>query len=456
LFSLVVLVALCLAFLAQAPAAQAATWTLVRTIDTSAWNPPSPDPSGITYWPQADSLVVSDGEVDEMPIFRNANVFKANRSTGALQDTYDVTPYTKEAVGIDIDIVVDPVTGRQRLFISDDSKKMIHEFSISEQADPSIVRSFSTTPFGNNDPEGMSLGTVGGQLYLFTVDGAGREVYITNPGSGGIFGDGNDSTTHFDVGGMGIRDPEGIDISSGGTLFIVDRGGDKVIEVTTGGALIQTVNLRTFVPAVDNPGDLTFAPSSTGSGQSLYIVDRGVDNNTNPKENDGRIYEIQVGAAPPPGSNLLQNASFEIDVDANNRPDSWTAGNKFTRSDGEGVAPPVSGSYVGRFFATDNSGLTARQVVGGVTGGGTYTLSSKVNIPATADAFTFRFRIQWRNASNGTIGSPVTVATLTAATAGWVLASGSATAPAGAASAEVMLTAGSLNGRIYVDDISFR
>ncbi len=41
--------------------------TLVQTTDTSQWSPPSPDPSGITYWSDHDTLLVVDGEVDEMP-----------------------------------------------------------------------------------------------------------------------------------------------------------------------------------------------------------------------------------------------------------------------------------------------------------------------------------------------------------------------------------------------------
>ena len=42
-----------------------------------------------------------------------------------------------------------------------------------------------------------------------------------------------------------------------------------------------------------NPAGLGFAPSSVNpSDVSLYVVDRGVDNNTNPNENDGLVYEF--------------------------------------------------------------------------------------------------------------------------------------------------------------------
>ena len=58
------------------PAARAAgeAPALVQVIDTSVWPKPSPDPSGITYWPARDTLVIADGEVEEMPIFAGAKL----------------------------------------------------------------------------------------------------------------------------------------------------------------------------------------------------------------------------------------------------------------------------------------------------------------------------------------------------------------------------------------------
>jgi hypothetical protein len=274
---------------------------LVQTIDTSIWNPPSPDPSGITYWAARDRLVLVDGEVDEIPrLFQGANGFITTRG-GSLTGTFNTLDYTPEAVGIDIE--VDFTSGD--FFISSDTDRVIYQISVGPDGQlgtgDDSMRSFSTATFGNNDPEGLTFGAVGGQLRLFTVDGFGNEVYTTNPGSNGIFGDGDDSTTRFSTASMNIRDPEGIDYSTAsGTLFIVDRGGDKIIEVTTGGVLLQTIDLTVFIPGVLNPADLTFAPSSTGSGQqNLYIVERGEDNNNNPRENDGRIYELSLTGEPP-------------------------------------------------------------------------------------------------------------------------------------------------------------
>ncbi|HWQ14624.1 MAG TPA: hypothetical protein VNL77_17640 [Roseiflexaceae bacterium] len=439
-----------------APARAASTATLVRTIATSDWRPRSPDPSGITYWPNAPdrapgepgSLVVTDGEVDEMSIWAGANVFQSSL-TGNLQRTYNVTPYTREAVGIDI--AVNPVT--EHFFISDDGQKMIHEFDVGDDRvfTPSqdFVRSFSTTAFGNGDPEGLTLDPTG---VLYTVDGAGQEVYITNPGPGGIFGDGNDTTTRFDVARYGVGDPEGIDFSPSGTLFIIDRKNDAIFEVTTGGALMQSIDLRAIVPDVMNPGDLTFAPSSSGSGQlNLYVVERGVDNNQDPNENDGRIYELALGTAPPPSGNQLGNPGFESDANGDGYPDVWSTNAIFTRSSSAAQA----GAYSGRFAGASESSATIKQTVSNLSAGTTYTFSGWVNIPPTSDTFVFKFRVKWLNANNSAIRTD-TVADIRGHTGGaWVQRTSSLVAPAGTVRAQVLLVASKLSATIYVDEVLF-
>jgi hypothetical protein len=41
-----------------------AGFVLIQTIATSAWSPPSPDPSGIAYIPDSGDLLICDGEID--------------------------------------------------------------------------------------------------------------------------------------------------------------------------------------------------------------------------------------------------------------------------------------------------------------------------------------------------------------------------------------------------------
>lgn len=428
------------------------TANLIQTIDTSIWSKPSPDPSGITYWPGRDTLLVSDGEVEEMPnLFQGDNLFESSR-TGSLVNSYSTTAFSEEPTGIEIEIN----SANGHFFISDDSKQKIFEVDLGADrrygTSDDVITSFSTTAFGNRDPEGLAFG--GGKLFI--TDGAAAEMYVLTPGNNGRFDGvapgGDDQVTHFDTGVLGQPDPEGVDYNPAtNTIYIVSNDRNAaVVETTTTGSLVNSIDIT--VLDVVAPGDITIAPGSQNSSiNTLYIVDRGVDNNNDPNENDGKIYEIELTAGPPPGSNRLLNSGFEQDNNNDGKPDIWSANNKFTRSS----AQVHSGSYSGRFFATDNSGATIKQMITNVSPGA-YSFTGWVNVPPTSDTFNFKIKVKWRNASNDPI-STVTVQTFTTSTNGtWTQVTRGLSAPSGTAKAEVLLDVGNLNATIYVDDLEFR
>ncbi len=114
----------------------------------------------------------------------------------------------------------------------------------------------------------------------------------------GIAPTGDDTATEFDVQRYGAEDPEGIGFHPGrGTLVVVDSTSEAVYEFNRELMLVATVDIAasnqvfaagiTVAPATDDPGRF-----------DLYIVDRGVDNDTDPNENDGRIYEMRVNLPP--------------------------------------------------------------------------------------------------------------------------------------------------------------
>lgn len=292
--SLLLVAALYLGVLAPTPPASAAGATLVQTINTGrggTWGPLySPDPSGISYWPGKNRLVIVDGEVDEMSIWAGANVFESSL-TGVRGATYDTTSFTREPVGLDID-----VAPNGHFWISDDGKQQVFDINLGSdgkfRTSDDTIRTISVA--FNSDPEGLTLAVINGEMQLFLVDGKGHKIWRCRFGANGRFdGGGDDLITRFDVLPLGIKDPEGLDYDAArGTLWVIDRSNKQLSEVTTGGALRQTVNLRTLAGAV-TPADVTIAPGSRG-GTSLYIVDRGVDNNVNRSENDGKIYEIKI------------------------------------------------------------------------------------------------------------------------------------------------------------------
>lgn len=159
---------------------------------------------------------------------------------------------------------------------------------------------------------------------------------------------------------------------------------------------------------------------------------------------------IWIDRQPQP-DNLLENPSFEIDDNGDNRPDNWTSNAKFTRSTTE----VREGAYSGRHSATNNSGFTISQTVSNLSAGTDYTFSGMVNIPRTSDSFTLKLQIRWLNGSGNTI-STTTLRTFSKETAGWESVSVTTTAPNNTAKAEIRMVVSSLNAKIYVDDFVFR
>ena len=118
----------------------------IQTIDTSIWDPPSPDPAGIVYWSEIGEFIVSDSEVNEMPnYFQGSNVFQMS-SAGSLNNTFSTTSYSNEPTDIALD------SDGRRIFISDDDQKKIFEISFGADdifgTGDDVVRNFSTSAFG--------------------------------------------------------------------------------------------------------------------------------------------------------------------------------------------------------------------------------------------------------------------------------------------------------------------
>jgi Bacterial Ig domain len=357
---------------AQAAVAGADAASLVQTMDVSQLSPPSPDPAGITYTPAADRLVFVDSEVDEMPIFQGVNLFQVTRG-GQLADTGVTTPYSREPTGAGFN----PADGT--LFVSDDNANRV--FALRPGADgrygtPDDPRTaIDTTLFGSQDAEGTEFDPVTG--HVLVADGVAREVYDVDPVNG-VFGDGDDVTTHFDLEQYGTLDPEGIGVdTSRDSVVVLDRAGKKLFEVTRAGALIRVIDLAPIAPR--NPGGLTLAPGS-GGGTTYWIVDRGIDNNTDPNENDGKVYEVAVQSvdsppavaitAPAGGATVSGNVTVQASATDDQGVtqvrflvDSTTIGTDTNGADGWSVVwdstAVTDGSHTLGAVATDTGGNTA-------------------------------------------------------------------------------------------------
>ena len=155
-------------------------------------------------------------------------------------------------------------------------------------------------------------------------------------------------------------------------------------------------------------------------------------------------------AASMATANRILNPGFEIDANNDTRPDSWTSSSRFTRSN----VAVRSGGFAGRHFATNNPTYTISQTVNGLTAGTTYSFAGWVNIPATADTFTFQVQVRWRNGNTNLRTD--TVRAFSASTGGWTKAASTLLAPTGTTNAQILMVVGSLNATIYVDDFALR
>ena len=143
---------------------------------------------------------------------------------------------------------------------------------------------------------------------LFIADGVNAEVYKVAPGLNGLFDGSDDLVTHFDTESLGITDPEGIEWNpDSGTLYVVGKPETAIGELTTNGALVRMHDIS--AANAYKPAGLAYGPASQNSSlRSIYIVDRNVDNASNPNENDGKIYEMSLGSVTPGNQAPVVNA----------------------------------------------------------------------------------------------------------------------------------------------------
>ena len=261
----------------------------IRVVATSSYNPPSPDPSGIAYLSGSDRLFISDGEVDEMDIFANANLFQTTRA-GVLQTTGNTVPWSEEPVGVGYNPL------NNHLFLSDDDPNDVFELTAGSDGRFGTADDARTTFNVEDevtDPEGIDYDPATNSLWY--AGGEASDLHRQQAGSDGQFGTNDDVWTHWDSGIFGLQDPEGLGFDSvRGTILVLDDASQTIYELDRNAALLNTIDIS--ATDSDAAAGLAVGPSTTGSGRSFYVVARGVDNNSNPDENDGRLYEISEPA----------------------------------------------------------------------------------------------------------------------------------------------------------------
>lgn len=286
---------------------------LVNTTATSEFDPPSPDPSGIEYIADIGRLWISDGEVEETSYFAGKNVFETSLF-GDLVNTYSTLSFSAEPVGVGVN------PGNDRLFYSDDNTRRVYEVGagpdLTFHTGDDVVTSFSTLAFGAHDPEGLAYDPL--NVRLFIAGGEDSEVWRLEPGPNGIFNGpppaGDDVLLHFDTIALGLTDPEGIAVNPlTGNIYIAGEPVNQVLELTGSGGFVQWIDISAANPV--KTAGLAYGPTSTDpNARSLYIVDRVVDNNADPTQNDGRLYEFAISFGTPPNTAPVVSAGADQNV----------------------------------------------------------------------------------------------------------------------------------------------
>ncbi len=279
------------------PAMAAKQAQVVRMSRTSAWSPPSPDPTGIAYNPKTKFFMISDSEVDEDGLWHHKNLFIAARK-GGLVKTRSVTKATIEPEGIAWD------ARAKALLVCDDDLDAVFRFRPGRDGkigtrDDKVAKLLNTRRFGSYDPEGMDWRAKNSMIIL--SDATDTFIYKIRRGRDLRWGTRDDKVTKFGTGKFGFNDPEGVRFDAvTGHLFMVDSGKKFILETTLAGKIVRKIGTP-FCAAGCHLSDLVFAPGTDGSRRRLYITDRGRDNDTfpNPSDyNDGKLYQVRFVTVP--------------------------------------------------------------------------------------------------------------------------------------------------------------
>ena len=259
---------------------------------------PSIDPAGISYHPPSGHLFIADSEINEVAVVFSevgGNIFEVSAAGDSLLAIYDTTiEGNNEPTGI----TFNEFDGH--FYMSNDDTKKVYRYLFDEVSGFTIDAEVSTsTTAAANDPEGITSDPATGLLYV--VDGVGTLLvaYSFDDGAGAFVLESVYDLVALNDPADVPSDPEGIAFDSQTGHLMISSDPDKAVyEYTTTGLHVETLSLATLSPATTAPQGLVFGPVSPAGGtlddQSLYIADGRVDNDVDPNERDGTIYEVAI------------------------------------------------------------------------------------------------------------------------------------------------------------------
>ena len=282
-------------------------------IDGTALTIPSTDSSGIAYHPPSGNLFIADSEIAELSIFPEVisqNVFQVSLDGQTLIQSYDLTDETVTGVVNDEPTGISYSLRDNHFYITNDNTFEVYRYDLQSSGEQSILVAVDSVsledlppelPGITGDFEGVSVSPRSGLIYV--VDGVGQAVVVLN------------YTEQFELVDSFllnseeqtiVRDPEGIAVNpETDNLFVISEVDNLVAEYTNEGEWLATYSLDNLSPSQIAAQGLTFGPASGKEPtlgaedlSSLYIADGRIDNNEDPEERDGRIYETRPLIVP--------------------------------------------------------------------------------------------------------------------------------------------------------------
>ncbi len=260
---------------------------------TSEWRSSSPDPTGLTFIRSTNRLLVSDAEVEEIPrLWEGGNLFTASRRGALIRrgSVHRTTPEPEDIAWHE---------GSRSLFVVDDDRARVYRIRAGADgrigtADDRSRAILRTRPIGSRDPEGLAWRGKGRMLIL--TDARRGRVVTVRAGRDRRFGTTDDVARRFPTEPLGLTAPEDVEFDRRSKhLFIVSSVEDIVAETTMRGRLIRTIDLS--AARIHRAAGITLAPSPTDPGvMHLFIVAKGTDNETDPDENDGKLFRFSFPA----------------------------------------------------------------------------------------------------------------------------------------------------------------
>ncbi len=257
---------------------------------------PAIDPAGITFHGTLGGLLIADSEITEVAdVFEviGATHFLASPDGSGLVTAWDfsvingVEPEPNlESTGIAWCAFDDHV------YVTNDDTKMLYQYRMDG---PDFrVTDFVSTAAMTRDPEGVTCDPKTGRIYV--VGGTDTNIVVFSYADRFVFLESFDINATAGNPAGELPDIEGVafDPVTRHLLVVSDPAG-RIVEYGLGGVYVRHFELSALTPAPVAPQGIAIGPSSNDPGQlSIYLADGGIDNDQDPDERDGAIYELRI------------------------------------------------------------------------------------------------------------------------------------------------------------------